>query len=479
MLDPEILIRLYHESEETHRYRKLSEALRKGIHCGLFLPGDILPSQRVLADALNITLGTVSHAFREASGRGLISGVVGRGTFICAPASDVDMQPPDCSGMVVPLSEEVHTGASGESSGKIWNLGFIAPFDFLDPPLGSVLSRLSERLTSQELSDLQACRRPAGLDRHREAGALWARRYGVPASGKDLLVCAGSQHALLVILASLLIPGDRIAVEILSYPILRRLALRLRFDLAPIRTDDFGMLPDALENACRSGGIRAVYLMPSCRNPTLGRIPENRRRELVEVCRRYDVFIIEDDVFALAVRSDYDKTPSFAALAPERTYFIAATSEIFGGGLRIAYLCPPQSCFEELERTVSYTVSMVPPLMAEIVSQWILDGTADRTILAKKEEARLRNGIARAIFDGQGLVSRETGFFCWLRLPSSWTGIDFARAARKENILIAEGEHFMMGHALMENGVRIALGGVAERDTLQTALSRLSAILEK
>ena len=113
----------------------------------------------------------------------------------------------------------------------------------------------------------------------------------------------------------------------------------------------------------------------------------------------------------------------------------------------MAYLCPPQHTLDELERTLSYTISMVPPLMAELAAQWITDGTADRTLAAKREEAAARNAAAREILDGYPLVSRATGFFCWLELPDSWTGIAFAKAALEKGVLVAEGEHFLMGHA--------------------------------
>ena len=184
--------------------------------------------------------------------------------------------------------------------------------------------------------------------RHREAGALWAGRYGLAARPADLLICAGSQHALLTILTSLCAPGDRIAAESLSYPLLRQLARRLRIQIVPVRADAGGMSPDALDSACRGAPpgnrVRAVYLMPSCRNPTLTRMSLRRREEIVEVCRRHDLLIMEDDVFALAHSRDDapdkgSRLPPLAGLAPERTCFIAATSEVLGGGLRVAYLC--------------------------------------------------------------------------------------------------------------------------------------------
>ena len=359
----------------------------------------------------------------------------------------------------------------------VWNLGFIAPFEHLNPPLHEALTRMIARLPAEELATLQSYHQPGGMERHREVGALWARRYGVAVSGRDLLICAGSQHALMTTLMSLCSPGDRIAAETLSYPLLRQLAWRLRLSLLPVRTDACGMLPDALEQACRNGDVRAVYLMPSCRNPTLTRMPESRRRDLVDVCRRHDVLIIEDDVFALAVGTEH-KTPSFFSLAPERTCFIAATSEILGGGLRVAYLCPPQHTLEELERTISYTISMVPPLMAELASQWILDGTADRVLEAKRQEAAERNLLAQKVLDGCSLISRTTGFFCWLPLPDPWTGIRFADAARQQGLLVAEGEHFMIGHSTQEHGVRLALGGVQEREDLARALHTVVRLLD-
>ena len=194
----------------------------------------------------------------------------------------------------------------------------------------------------------------------------------------------------------------------LSYPLLKQLARRLRLNLTPVRMDQGGMLPDSLEAACRAGGIKGLYLMPTCQNPTLAQIPEYRRRELVDICRRYDVMIIEDDVYALSLEHNL---PPLASLAPERCCFIASTSEALSGGLRIAYLCPPDAVFAELERTISYTISMAPPLMAELATMWIRNGTADRVLAAKRREAAERNALARQLLDGFPLETRTTGFF--------------------------------------------------------------------
>lgn len=457
------------------KYLALADAVERGVAEGVLAPGEALPTQRDLAGALGVTVGTVTRAYAETARRGLTVGVTGRGTFVAEARPDVDIltEKTALDGPDLPGGTALSSGPGG-----VYNLGFIAPFERFNPSLGEALARLAGD-PPRDLRELQRYQRPGGLDRHRAAGARWARRYGAAVDPADLLICAGSQHALVTILTSLCKPGDRIAAETLSYPLLKQLARRLRLTVVPVRADESGMLPDALEAACRNGGINAVYLMPTCRNPTTGAMPDARRRELVEACRHRDTLIIEDDVFALPLLPPDGRpdAPPFAALAPERTCLIAATSEILGGGLRVAYLCPPQRHVEELEQTIAYTISMVPPLMAELAALWIEDGTADRVLTAKRTEAAARNRLARSILDGFGLETRDTGFFGWLRLPRPWTGAAFAEAARRRGVLVAEGEHFLMGHTAPEHGVRLALGGVNERADLAAALAGLADLL--
>lgn len=437
------------------KYMAIAQALESAVGRGLLRPGQALPTQRDLARTLGVTVGTATRGYAEAARRGLVAGVIGRGTFVSTPRPDVDSMP-------------------GTRRCR-YDLGYISPFEHLNPCLHAAVGRLAR---TGDLRVLSRYQQPRGLPRHREAGALWAARYGLKVSADDLLICAGAQHALLTLLATLFNPGDRIAADQLSYPLLKQLAKRLRLHLLPIRMDGGGMLPDALEAACRGAGgrVRGVYLMPGCQNPTLTQIPEGRRRELAEVCRRHSLFILEDDVFALALEHDL---PPLSRLAPELGCFIAATSEALSGGLRIAYLCPPQRCLDALERTIACTISMAPPLMAELATLWITDGSADEVLAAKRKEAAARNVLARRILDGFALETRATGFFAWLRLPGPWTAAAFADAALAHGVLVAEGGHFAIGHTAPEEGVRLALGGPRERRELEEALRIVAGLLHE
>ena len=184
--------------------------------------------------------------------------------------------------------------------------------------------------------------------------------------------------------------------------------------------------------------------------------------------------IIEDDVYALSLEHNL---PPLASLAPERCCFIASTSEALSGGLRIAYLCPPDAVFAELERTISYTISMAPPLMAELATMWIRNGTADRVLAAKRREAAERNALARQLLDGFPLETRTTGFFCWLKLPDPWAAVAFAEAARQRGIFVADSDLFALNHASPEQCVRLALGGVRTREAVADAVGTRAGML--
>lgn len=216
--------------------------------------------------------------------------------------------------------------------------------------------------------------------------------------------------------------------------------------------------------------------MPSCHNPTLSLIPEFRRREIVAICRRYDVCIIEDDVYALSLEQHL---PPLSRLAPERSCFIASTSEALGAGLRIAYLCAPTHFVQALEHTISYTVSMAPPLMAELAALWIGDGTADSVLVAKRKAAHKANELARSKLDGFELVTRTTGFFCWLKLPGGpEEATAFAQAATRQGLIVADVSYFAVGGQAESAGVRLALG-LRDQDVLSGALECLARILQR
>lgn len=191
----------------------VANAIAQGAEDGCLAPSESLPMHRELAEALGVTTGTVSRGYTEAAQRDLTVGMTGRGTFVTAPCHDADVY---------------------EGTGRMRDLGFIVPFEYLNPDSNEVVAGSFHYTDLKELGNY---RQPRGLLRHRGAGVRRAGRYGLAVSPENLPVCAGARHAFLMALASLSNLGDRIAAEQLSYPLLKQLACRLRLNLTPVWMD--------------------------------------------------------------------------------------------------------------------------------------------------------------------------------------------------------------------------------------------------
>ncbi len=148
--------------EADSKYLALVDALADDIRSGRLSPGDQLPTHRDLANRLGIALGTVSRAYAAAESRGLVSGEVGRGTFVRSQAIGADEGAiEDEDPTLIDLSKSRLARTPGDQSVR------------------RALARLASRPDLDRLLDFY--QPAAGMARHRAAGASWVRRAGLEA----------------------------------------------------------------------------------------------------------------------------------------------------------------------------------------------------------------------------------------------------------------------------------------------------------
>ncbi|TGR16119.1 aminotransferase class I/II-fold pyridoxal phosphate-dependent enzyme, partial [Mesorhizobium sp. M8A.F.Ca.ET.202.01.1.1] len=110
-------------------------------------------------------------------------------------------------------------------------------------------------------------------------------------SVERILITNGAAHALFLALACGVRAGDLVLTENLTDHGVIGLANVLGFSLKGLPTDEEGVLPDALEAACASGGVRVLVLIPTLNNPTGHVSGAERRREIATIAERYGVFV--------------------------------------------------------------------------------------------------------------------------------------------------------------------------------------------
>lgn len=444
-------------------YLAIADSLAAAIAQGTMPPGTRLPTHRDLAIRVGCTIGTITRAYAEATRRGLVDGTVGRGTFVRGP----ETRPGPGAGGLTGIDQDRPAG-----SGVI-NLSVNRPA--MGPQVEALQQAMVELAQRPDvLSTTMGYQFPAGAPAHRAAGAQWLRLAGLETTPDRVIVTAGCQNAQTVALMTVARPGDVLLTEALAYPGLTALARRLGLTLEPVAIDDEGMRPDALEAACRGGGRRFVYLTPTIQNPTTAVMGEERRRAIAQVAERYDALLIEDDVHGFLAAG---RTP-IAMLAPERTLFVTSVSKALMPGLRVGFMGLPQRLVGPATETIRATTLMAPPLMAEVVSRWINDGTAQRLTKWQLGEAATRNEIAERIL---GLPAsggaRNRSFHVWLPIEDGRRANDVAEAARTQGVHVAPASAFQVGRGAAPEAIRVSLSAAADAAELTDGLNRLADVL--
>jgi DNA-binding transcriptional MocR family regulator len=435
-------------------YLSLAEQFARAIHDGRLPGGTRLPPHRKLADELRLSVQTVSRAYEELIRRGLISGEIGRGSFVQTHRREPD--PP-----YLP-----------ERLGEVIDLSILKP---VCEPMH--LDRLRQALgwLAQELPAASALsfRPNVVFPRHRAVAAEWLRSCGITVSPLNVSLTNGATAAMTVALMSVAPPGSTVVTESIGHHTLVPLATYLGFNLKGLPIDEDGLLPDALDAACGETDVRAIFVQPSVINPTATLMGAARREEIAAVARRHDVAIVENDVLGPLVEG---RAPPVAAFAPERTLYVTSFTKITVPGLRIGYLAAPDRYVAAVANRHLVSNWMATPMVAEIASKWVADGTAMELVRWQREALRRRRAIAGEMLSGLSYRSNRDALHVWLPLPGERTEEGFVSQARLQGVAIAPGASFRTSDAPWQPAVRISLGSTTEGE-LRSGLAIVAKLL--
>jgi DNA-binding transcriptional MocR family regulator len=437
------------------KYLGIVEALEADIRSGRVAPGDRLPAQRAIAEALGIDLTTVTRAFNEARRRGLVAAQAGRGTFI---SETLDGEAAEQVKPLIDLSMNIPSQPSEVDFRKIFPHGIAGV-------LGSARGLLN--LHYQESTGAEP-------DRLAAAGWLAPRIEGV--TPDRVVVTSGAQSALFAVCELLLQRGDVVAAGAMTYPGLKAVAIQKGLVLEPLAMDAEGIIPEAFEKACRDRAPKVLYVIPSIDNPTTATLPEARRRALAALARKHGVTIIEDDPYAPLRPS---RTVAMAELAADTTWHIATLSKCATPALRVAYVVAPSATKAlRLAGVLRATILMAPPLMSALVSRWIAEGALDEIAKSIRVENAARQKLAAAIFGHVGFAADPHGHHLWLPLPAHWRAADFAEHADRAGVSIVPSSAFAtVAHPI--EAVRISLGVAPDRGDLEDGLTQLAGLMSQ
>jgi DNA-binding transcriptional MocR family regulator len=247
------------------------------------------------------------------------------------------------------------------------------------------------------------------------------------------------------------------------------------YQVVPLALDDEGLVPAELDRALRAGGKPAfVYTIPTFQNPSGRTIPEQRRREIVELTRVAGVTLLEDDPYGL-IRFEGSAPTSMFALDPEAVVYTSSFSKTVAPGLRVGWFILPPGLAAAITLRANSTYISPVHLGEAVVYEFIRRGSFEPNLrrmnglLAARRDAMLA-ALERHL-SGSRWSQPEGGYFVWLELPEGTSAREVLD--RAEGVTAVLGTDFGGG----ANTIRLAYSYVSPEE-IDEGIGRLAAAVD-
>ncbi len=434
----------------------LVRAIAADIDNGTLKEGTRLPPQRELSQKLGISGQTVTNAYKELEQHGAIRCEIGRGSFVAKRVTEkvatYMLDRADRSVIDFSIAAIVHT----PEHDHYWREACAALAVQPDHPW------------------MRLCRPIAGFEYHRAAGVQWLASLGMETSIDTLLVTNGASQALFLALASLVSTADVVLCENVTDHGVIGCAQVLGFTLKGLDTDEYGIRPDHFEDMCANERITALVCTPNLNNPTGSSMPDSRRRAIARIADRYGVYVIEDDVFGPLLAQ---RPPPICSHLPELGFYCTSFTKSVLTGLRVGYLSMPRRMALRVESILRVTSWMATPLLAEIATRWIGDGTAQKLIETQRTRLADRHRMVGDVL-GEFVLGQQqpAALSVWLGIPNHWQVDNLVQELRNQHIAVTSPDPFLVSGTPRPNAIRVCLGAEGGDTRINAALLTIAGV---
>ncbi len=319
-----------------------------------------------------------------------------------------------------------------------------------------------------------------GISEMREwVAARLTRRFGRTVSAESIVIVNGSQQGLDLIGKIFLDPGDHVVLENPTY-----LGAIQAFDAYQPRyltvdTDDDGIVPEALERALQHADPfpKFLYLVPNFQNPTGRTLSRERRAQVVRICDRYDLPIVEDDPYG-ELRFEGDDLPSLLSHDTGGSILYLGTgSKIMAPGLRVAWLAIEHDDIREKivlakQGADLHSGSLAQYIFHRYASQAEVFEAHVGSIVDtyRKRRDTMSAALREHLPAGARFSHPEGGMFLWVNVE----GIDTAELlveCAKEKVVFVPGVSFYPGRDV-HDGMRLNFSNASE-EKIRVGIERL------
>ncbi len=304
----------------------------------------------------------------------------------------------------------------------------------------------------------------------REPASVYLRQLGVYLRPSDVMLSHNAYVALWTAFQVGCPAGSVLGVPMLSFmPLFQQRLVATNVRLVPLASDNYGIIPEALENACRTQGLSVLSCSPECELPTTYRMGGKRREEIAELARKYDLTVIEHNW--LLPNGEEPDLRALAMFIPERTIFLEHGSKMLACGNFCSFSYVPESLRADFVYMRNLICGPLPLLSRRLSYFWLKNGFVRRDFARKNAEIVKRNTLIKEVLDPLPVRMNKYARFCWLPLQRGQSGNEIRKSLQRQGVLVSTAEKFLVGSVCKEDGILIGLGYEASFARFAKALS--------
>ncbi len=292
-----------------------------------------------------------------------------------------------------------------------------------------------------------------------EALQDYLRQKGMPVDSNHLIITTGSLQAINMIAKVFIDPNDRVILENPAFIGAISAFKSYQAALDPVKIDDEGIVLEDLRSALRDKKPKAklLYITPYFHNPAGIIYSQKRKTDLLELLKKEDIVLLEDDAYGELYFDAADKELT----RPLKTMnsgslpicYTCSFSKYIGPGLRLGWLLAPPEIAEKCELAKQSLDACSSTFTQVLAHEFLVQGKMQtylekmRVIYARRANTML-NALKENMPAGISWTQPRGGFYIWVTLPENMDATEILKIA------IANGAVFVIGSTFDPLGVK-------------------------
>lgn len=485
-MNPIIRLLTIDKHQSVPVYLQIANGIIGIIKQGMLKPGMPLPTSRALATALQIHRKTVLAAYDELLAQDWVESYQRKGLYVSQNLPDIKPRQMAASGAAAAypvraafavhqrkfLYESVYSPVRER---LVFNDGF--PDTRLAPV--ELLIREYRRYANYKFTSRFLSYGPEQGSEHLrvELAKFLNETRGLQASPSNILITKGVQMALYLTSHVLLEKGDQVVVGEPGYVGASHVLAEAGAVINLVPVDEDGIDVDAVEALCHRKKIRLLYIIPHHHNPTTVTLTPARRMQLLELAKKYQFAVLEDDY-------DFDFQYASSPILPlssidyyGNVIYVGSFCKTIAPAIRIGFMVAPENMIREATRLRRLIDRQGEQLLEEAIANLLQNGDISRHLKKANKIYHARRDLLCSLLQEElGRQLRWTvpdgGFAVWAQYIGKTTARAVAENARALGLSVSSGEEYYHVLPARPNAVRLGFASLNERE-MKEAVSLL------